>query len=175
MNPRTGRGLILVVALAVSAARAQDSYRINPTATNILGIPVATLDHDWAVASPVNEQNLPPHAQEDLARATDPTFRFMVNGDFNGDNRPDRAVVGVYRTRGGDEGQFLLIVTQKASGRWAVGYLSDHPGFPGPSLLYPAPDWLAWFPCTACDFGATVSWEHGKYQTNWTSTDEQTP
>jgi len=167
-------GLLMVAAVVVVPANGADSYRIDPTETSVLGLPLATLDSDWALASLVNEQNLPSIAKEDLARVTDPSVRFVLDGDFNSDGRPDKAVVGVYRTRGGKEGQFLLIVTQGASGAWAVSYLGDHAGFPGPSLLYQAPKWLNWFPCTACDLGATVSWKHGHYQAKWANTDAQT-
>jgi hypothetical protein len=150
---------------------AQDSYRIDPTGTSILDIPVSKLDPAWEVASLVNEANLPKDAKDDLARATDPHFRFVLEGDFNRDKRPDRVVVGVYRTRGGDEGQFLLILTDAGSKKWEVSYLSKYPGSPGPSLLYHSPDALTWVPCTACDVWADVSWKRGRYRTEWAETD----
>jgi hypothetical protein len=173
-DPTRARRLIqalVITTIAAAPVAAQETYRIQPTAKTILGIPVAKLDKKWALASLVTEENLPADAREDLGRVANPTARFVVEGDFNHDARHDKAVVGVYRTQKGDEGQFLLIVTQAASGSWGVAYLGKHPGFPGPGLLYDTPEGLTWALCTACDVFADVSVEHGRYRLEWAETD----
>jgi len=163
-------GLVIAVGVAVVPAIAQDSYRIEPTESSILGFPLTELDRKWKAASLVTESNLPRLAKEDLAYVTDP-YAFSLDGDFNGDGHPDRVVVGVYRARGGEEGQFLLIVTQRTPGGWSVSTVSKLAGRPGPSVLFRAPDSLNWVPCTACDVFAVVSWKRGRYRTEWAETD----
>lgn len=170
MTRRTA--LLLAIVLGTVPVHTQESYRVVPKATSILGIPVARLDPEWTLASLVGQENLTAESMRYLESTTDTAYRFAADGDFNGDGRRDRAVVGVYRTRKGEEGQFLLIVTKRRPGTWTPTYLSKNSGFAGPSLLYPQPERLNWVPCISCDVGAMVSWRQGRYRAEWVRTDE---
>lgn len=153
----------------VAATSGQAAYRVEPTVRIILGIELPKLDPTWDVASLVDASDLPRSAQQDLAQTSN--HRFAIDGDFNHDGHPDRAVVGVYRTRTGEEGQFLLIVTRDDAGAWSVSYLDVNPGFAAPSVLYTDASRMSWVPCTACDVEGAVSWSGTRYVTAWADMD----
>ena len=86
------------------------------------------------------------------------------DGDYNRDGRRDRAAVGVYQTRAGKQGRFLLIVTETSADRWQKTFLRAEPGDPGFSLLSLEPAGrLGWWSCMECDNWTELVWADTAY------------
>jgi hypothetical protein len=84
--------------------------------------------------------------------------------ELDGDRRPERAVVGVYRDRAGLTGRFLLILATDAQGRRRKKALFAEPGSPGFSALFVWDKKLHWVFCLECDSTCAIVTE----RTNWT-------
>lgn len=135
-----------------------------PAADSILSLPVSRLDSSWAQATVLTREMMPRQAHADPGVLADTTFGFCLSGDFNRDGRSDRAAVGVYRTRAGDQGRFLLINTEISPDRWQKSFLHSMPGDPGFSIL--ALDrigGLSWWTCMKCDNWSELVWADSQY------------
>lgn len=89
---------------------------------------VQELDPSWSSATVLSEAILPVEALELGQRVSDFDATFEATGDFDGDGRGDRAVVGVYETRGAELGRFLLVLTADAAGGWRREALFEQSG-----------------------------------------------
>ncbi|SRR5713101_4934549 len=136
--------------------------RFNPSETVIEGIPVHAIDSTWVSALALSRSVLPPEAGHDPSGLADSSVSFVLDGDFNGDGTPDRALVGVYRTVRGQAGRFLLILTRHKSGSEKV-HLALQPGEPGFSVLSRSGDKLSWWECMECDAGWDFAWNGHEY------------
>ena len=141
------------------------SWRIPPSDTAIEGIPVRQLDSTWTAATALATVT-PPAAALD----TTDTFRmlgarFTTDGDFNRDGRPDRALVGTYRARDGEEGRFVAVLTRAASGAWEPAWVYTLPGAPGFSALIDGPrgNEPTWIECLECDTSTDIRWRGTGY------------
>ncbi len=141
-----------------AAHRADDAWWLSECfdvqAETIEGLKAADIDPSWSAAMVLTESRLPAIAHKQ--GLCDPSLRFRFDGDFNKDTRPDRAVVGVYRDRSNKVGQFLLILTRSAAGKWTPAFVSKLPGRSGFSTLSYKDKELNWWMCCACDDGARV-------------------
>ncbi len=139
--------------------------RFRPAADTILSVPVNLVDSSWSKATVLTRDLMPPQAHDDPgALAETGTFGFSFDGDFNGDGRRDRAVVGVYRTRACEQGRFLLILTEIRPDHWQRTFLRAVPGDPGFSLLSrERAGGLGWWSCMQCDNWAELVWANTTY------------
>ena len=143
-------------------------YALNfvPTDTNIESISVKKIDPLWRKALSIRMEVLPQEFQEFLAKELPNKNSFEATGDFNGDGKPDRALVGVYEDETGKLDRFLIILTEDRSGVWQKSFIAtDHAGRAGFSQI----SWdeksrrLLWSVCTNCDSWIWVVWKQSSY------------
>jgi hypothetical protein len=108
---------------------------------------------------------MPPQANDDPGVLADTTtFGFCFDGDFNRDGRRDRAAVGVYQTHAGEQGRFLVVLTETSPDRWHKTFLRTVPGSPGFGLLsLERSGGLGWWSCMECDNWAELVWVDTAY------------
>jgi hypothetical protein len=136
-----------------------------PTDSLIEGIRVNRIRSDWDRASVLTLQMMPPAAAADPSNLADTSHTsFVRDADFNGDGVVDRAVVGVFRTRRGLSGQFLLIVSPAVGPHRRIAFVA---AASGGSAGFSVLDWrsttLTWAACMECDALAVLRWGRGKY------------
>jgi hypothetical protein len=135
-----------------------------PTADSILALPISRLDSSWAQATVLTREMMPRQARADPGVLGETTFGFCLNGDFNADGLGDRAAVGVYRTRAGVQGRFLMIITAIGPDRWQKAFLHSMPGDPGFSILsLDRTGGLGWWTCMKCDSWSELAWADSQY------------
>jgi hypothetical protein len=133
----------------------------------VASIPIKYLDADWSAAEVLTRKLLPPEAASDPSSLTNPAFGFSREGDFNSDGLKDKALVGVYRTKAGQTGTFLLVLTRQVSGKWQKVFLEKVPGTPGFSVLWSDGKAVRWYHCMECDtFAVLIPIETG-YRIEW--------
>jgi len=143
---------------------------LDPQDTSVLGLPITVLDSTWARGMVLSPSVLPSEAAKDSATRASQNFWYGLAGDFNKDGRPDRAVVGVYRSTKGSKGRFALIVTRSGAG-WQKAFSV---GMTGPTdvtfLARGSGDTLVWNDCVECDAPAVkIYWNGTKYVAKWES------
>lgn len=123
--------LALVVApLAGAVERAAawwETFRLDPTGGDVFGVPVAAIDGDWRSARALGTADFDAAQRAELDKRG---LTFQLQGDFNDDGHPDRAVVGTYADRRGKTGRFVAIFTQYTS-TWTRAYRETVEGEPG--------------------------------------------
>ena len=137
--------------------------RFTPVGDAIEGIPVAQLDPEWSRASMLGRQALPPEALSQPGLLPDSTINFVQDGDFNDDDVADRAIVGVYETRTGTRGSFLLILT-RSRGQWQRSFLHKSESKPGFLVLQHDTAGITVWSCMECDSYAQLRWDGKAYQ-----------
>ena len=142
------------------------SWRIPPTDSAIEGIPVRQLDSTWTAATALSSVNPPPGALDTTGTFRMLGARFATEGDFNRDGRPDRALVGTYRTRRGEEGRFVAILTRADAGTWQRAWIHTLPGAPAFSALIDGPrgNEPTWIECMECDTSTDIRWRGTRYE-----------
>jgi hypothetical protein len=101
---------------------------------------------------------MPQEAASDPSSLADPAFGFCFDGDFNTDGRRDRAAVGVYQAHSGEQGRFLLVLTESTPGRWEKAFLGASPPEPGFSVLWRQRGGVIWAFCMECDTFVDLVW-----------------
>ena len=137
--------------------------RFTPVGDAIEGIPVAQLDPEWTRASMLSRQALPPEAKSQPGLLPDSTIDFVQDGDFNDDDVADRAIVGVYETRTGTRGSFLLILTHTA-GQWQRSFLHKYEAEAGFLVLQHDTAGITLWGCMECDSYAQLRWNGKAYE-----------
>ncbi len=137
--------------------------RYDPMDTVVASLPIRQIDTLWDRASILSTDLLTPRAQADPSWLGDSSAVFEHDGDFNGDGQADRALVGVYRDRTGDEGRFLLILTTQGLDAWTVAFLQEVPGTAGFSVLLNQRNAVVWADCMECDRLNRLTWQDGTY------------
>jgi hypothetical protein len=138
------------------------AIQFKPADTSIEGIPVTQIRPNWARASVLTKDSIPPQTvEEDEGHDTmdDAGAVFSCDGDFNADGVPDRAFVGVYEDTKGKPGKFLLILTRGSAGTWKVLFVDTIPGEPGFSALHLKGKRLEWWFCMQCDDFCEIIWD----------------
>ena len=141
------------------------SWRVPPSDSVIEGIPVRALDASWTRATALSSVTPPPGALDTAGTFRMLGARFASDGDFNRDDRPDRALVGTYRAEDGEEGRFIAILTRNQSGGWEKAAVFSMPGVAGFSALIDGPrgNEPTWIECMECDTSADIRWRNGQY------------
>lgn len=156
-----------VLALSLTASAEQHpwyvGYEFPVEGIAIEGIPVKLLDPGWVAASPLQGLALPPQASEPGETLAEHDASFETTKDLDGDGRREKALVGVYRTKGGDTGTFLLVLRQSANGRWRKRALFQEPGKPGFTVLHAGREGLEWATCMECDTSCKVIPARGEW------------
>lgn len=166
---------ILTTAVVLPNAQAQETRprqvqyawwltaRFVPEDMAVAEVPIWQISTDWQSATALNMDLLPPEAASDPSSLAKESVDFVLDGDFNGDRIPDRAVVGVYRARTGEEGRFILILTRTASA-WTKAYLREVPGTPGFLVLrVDSNGILSVSDCMECDGWRRLLWYGDHY------------
>lgn len=150
-----------------AARNAPDAWwltaRFVPADTAVAGLSVGRIDSTWTRAVALSRQAMPDSAAADRRQLNARNLGFERSGDFNGDGRPDRALVGAYETRSGEHGRFLLVLTRTPAGTWEKAFVSEEPGVAGFSILWQSATGLAWMFCLECDDGALLRWQQDRY------------
>lgn len=109
--------------------------------------------------------DVPHEAKETGDRPEDHGFAFALDADLDGDGTLERAVVGVFRTRSGQRGRFLLILgrSPKAGGMTKRALFTDTDGF-GFSAIAMREGKLTWVTCFDCDTRCDVVFQRPRYR-----------
>jgi hypothetical protein len=109
---------------------------------------------------------LPLGAQEPGWRLEDVGFSLALEADLDGDGIPERAVVGVFETRSGTKGYFLLILGKSTtSSAWKKRALfASEQGGPRFSAVAVKDGRLMWQTCFACDIGCVVEYRWWRFR-----------
>ncbi|PJB80408.1 MAG: hypothetical protein CO090_04210 [Acidobacteria bacterium CG_4_9_14_3_um_filter_49_7] len=138
--------------------------KFEPTLTVVQDIPVASLDQSWILARCLTKKDIPQKEMKNFEKYDEPLgLSFEKKGDFNGDGKPDRAVVGVYKDKDGNTGRFLLVLTRRQN-KWVKSVLFKRPGRPGFSILGKlTKKGLGWDFCMECDDLSWIKWEKNHF------------
>lgn len=137
----------------------------------ILSIPIASLDPEWDRALALTRETIATQPADYAALLERPGFAYEHEGDFDSDGLHDKALVGVYRTKAGEVGGFLLIATEQSPGRWEKAFLAKHPKNLGFTVLHWNGEYFTWIVCTHCDVWAVVDATEA-YRIEWISPSE---
>ena len=128
------------------------TWTVQPTGTQVEGVPVRTLNRDWLAASVMVPSMLPAEARQSGERPEEHGLVFSVDADLDGDSQGERAVVGVYESTEHEIGRFLVILGRAKGGRqWtkkALFTVKDAAPF---SALKLDRGTLHWYGCMECD------------------------
>jgi len=168
--------LLVLLASAAAATAPPTTPPIEPAATSVLSVPVATINPGWVKVTVLTQAMLPTWHKEAVSKLQEPCFTFEKDGDFNNDGRGDKALVGYYRDRQGVVGRFLLILTRSPKGNWEVAFVGTDPEEAGWfSILCSNGSYLEWWPCLECDFYGRLIWKDGRYILIWQGPDTDEP
>jgi hypothetical protein len=126
------------------------------------GIPLSSLDGSWKRASPVSHALFPAGWRDDIIVPSDSDF--VCQGDFNNDGRPDKAVAGVFQSRAGPLGYFLLILTESSADHWRVAFLKSHETNHNFNAVECRSQRVTWSFCLECDISLYVEWDGTQYR-----------
>ncbi len=138
---------------------------VPPTNTVIRGVPVQQIEKTWRAAYEYKKEDLPQdilyRGEVDLMEENN--ISFSLEGDFNHDSMQDIALVGNYRNVTGEEGNFLLILTEAEIGDWRRSFLEvSHGGEDYMAIDQHSTKGIqVWF-CLYCDHGTLFTWVEEK-------------
>ncbi len=135
------------------------TVRFSPTGDQIAGLPVTEIDPTWLRASALDDLPLPSSGYASGDSLSDHGGMFSVNEDFDSDGAHETAIVGVYETRSGEFGRFLLILSRSPVAATTVRAKFLIPGVPGFSVLQRVGNQVFWGECMECD-----DYSHIKFQ-----------
>lgn len=139
--------------------------RFEPREAAIEGISLRDLDGSWVRASVLRTADLPTKATDPGERVEDYGFQLALHADLDGDGQPEKVVVGVFQTRSGERGRFLLILGKSArAGTWTKRTLFAEPGTPGFSAVRLQDGRLVWVTCFECDSACEVLYRAGRFR-----------
>ncbi|MGH2361209.1 MAG: hypothetical protein ACRDGM_11815, partial [bacterium] len=136
-----------------------------PREAAIEGISVRNLDGGWLRASVLRTADLPRTASDPGESVEDHGFQLALHADLDGDGQPEKVVVGVFQTRSGERGRFLLILGKsEKAGTWTKRALFAEPGTPGFSAVRLEDGRLVWVTCFECDSACEVRYRSGRFR-----------
>lgn len=137
----------------------------DPRESAIEGLPVEQLQSAWTRASVLRSSMLPAEAGAPGESVADHDAALSIETDLDGDGRPERAVVGVFETRTGQTGRFLLILGRaRAKVAWRKRAVFTIVGPPGFSAVDMRDGHLHWLTCFECDTGCEVTRRSGRFR-----------
>lgn len=144
--------------------------RYTPVEDQVESIPIRQIDKSWSKVLVLTKANQPEDVLRDLERNKHYAYQFQLEGDFNGDEKRDKALVGVYVDNSGQVGRFLLILTVATPGRWKKAFLYKVPGVAGFSILRYEKGQVTFSTCMECDTFGDLIWKRGRNRISWYST-----
>jgi len=166
---------VAIVLLGTSSAIAAADYAWWVTATfaprdaEVEGIALRDLDRDWLRASVLRAADLPATASDPGESVEDHAFSLALQADFDGDGEPERVVVGVFQSKSGAMGRFLLILGKSKTGSWTKRALFAHSGTAGFSAIRMEDGRLVWVTCFECDSACEVAYRWWRFRLRCTS------
>ena len=137
----------------------------DPRESAIEGLPVEQLQRAWTQASVLQSSMLPPEAGAPGESVADHDAALSIETDLDGDGRRERAVVGVFETRTGQTGRFLLILGRaSAKTAWRKRAVFTIAGPPGFSAIAMRNGHIQWVTCFECDTGCEVTRRSGRFR-----------
>ncbi|MGH8084961.1 MAG: hypothetical protein ACREPV_06770 [Lysobacter sp.] len=125
-----------------------------PTSSSVRGIDVGRFDPTWDRVSALEAKALEGRiSAEELARYLDSELSFALKGDLDDDGTPEDVFVGVFSTRNGERGRFVVITRN--------GQLLQHfaqTGAAGFSALLKYEDGVRWYKCMECGEFELIGW-----------------
>jgi hypothetical protein len=114
---------------------------------------------------------MPTEAKADFGWMRKKRFAFQVDQYFKRPGLEDRELCGVYETRDGKRGRFVLVLERRPGSSWKAAFVEQLPGEPGFSVLLRTRKGLLWGRCMMCDgdFEPLVL-KKGKYYLDPTNT-----
>jgi hypothetical protein len=157
-------GLAALLGLLGSSGSPEPTYawwltaRFDPQRETIEGIPIRVINSSWTKALVLRAELMPAEASKPGETVAEHGGKFTVDADLDGDRTPERAVVGVYHAKSGEEGRFLLILgasnrPMQARQKRALFTSRGDAGF---SVLFWENGRLRWAECLECDVGCEV-------------------
>jgi hypothetical protein len=146
-----------------------------PIHKQIRGIPIVKLDPSWIFASELMEKGFPKEAfiEDDGDSMKNSEMGFSKFADFDGDGQKELALVGVFKRRTGELGNFILILKKGKGSKWEKAFLESWPGKPGfMAFALDKPGIEIWY-CMECDDSATLKWDPAKKQYAWEKEEDQ--
>jgi hypothetical protein len=144
--------------------------KYTPVSNHIESIPIRRIDKRWAKVLVLRMANQPPDVASAVRRNEQFGYQFEAEGDFNGDAKRDKAMVGVYENKNGEVGRFFLVLTEEKPGRWKPAFLYKIPGEPGFGILLYQRGRVSFATCMECDTVGDLLWVKGRYRIRWYST-----
>jgi hypothetical protein len=167
---------VAIVLLGTSSAIAAVDYAWWVTATfaprdaEVEGIALRDLDRDWLRASVLRAADLPATATDPGESVEDHAFSLALQADLDGDGKPERVVVGVFQSKSGGMGRFLLILGKSNNASsWTKRALFAVPGTAGFSAIRMEDGRLVWVTCFECDSACEVSYRWWRFRLRCTS------
>jgi hypothetical protein len=120
---------------------------------SVLGIAVSALDSTWATASLLQHAGI---ISDSGANAfADSSVRVpYLEADLDRDGRPERVYAGVFRTRDGKKGSFVIVVSPQ-NGHWINRHVTSMTGGGDLTFVRRVPgDTIVWSDCLQCDAAA---------------------
>ena len=139
----------------------------NPMHTEVRGIPVAQIRPNWCKATEFTRELMPTKEMEEEGSDKlmhEVGLSFSVTGGFDGSRMKQAALVGVYRTCGGETGSFLLIVDE---GTNKVRFVDTTSGKNQFAVLSAYKDSITLSNCMECDAGAILPWNAKRKAFGW--------
>jgi len=163
------RFLLVAVILGTQDVGAQEQaaflrVRYVPVEDRIDSVRVADIDRSWSRVLVLRKTNQSEEVLREVKANESFGARFSVDGDFNGDGKPDKALVGVYQEKSGATGRFLLVLTELKPGVWRKSFLAKFKGEPGFSILFVEGATIDFATCLRCDAGLRLVWARGRYE-----------
>ena len=140
------------------------TVRFQPRDATVEGIPIRQIDPSWTAASLLRDAPLPAAASERGSTLQDHGATFESSGDFDHDGREDKVLVGVYKTRTGVSGRFLLVLSSPLGGGWVKRALFKEHGQAGFSAILGTKKQLVWATCMECDSFCEVIPRRGSWK-----------
>ena len=137
--------------------------RFTPLGNEIVGLSVDQIDASWVRASALQDLPLPAEASAPGESVVEHGGSFSLNQDFDSDGVAESVIVGVYETRSGGVGRFLLVLSRRASGTPAIRARFLSPGVAGFSVLMRDGKRVMWATCMECDVFSIIKYEAGKF------------
>jgi hypothetical protein len=143
-----------------------------PADTEYEGLSASAIDPDWAKITMFSYAAMPAEAKADFGWMRRQGFTFQVDQYFKRPGLEDRELCGVYETRGGKRGRFVLVLERKHGSLWKLAYVRKVPDGPTFSVFLRTRKALYWGTCMQCsgEF-ERLAIKKGKYYLDPTTTD----
>jgi hypothetical protein len=166
--------IIFIIIFVVNTASASQlawwlTVNFKVEGTSIEGIPIENIDPSWKYANILSRDKIPKKAldSDPYDPMTEYNYRFIIEKDINNDGSAEKILTGVYETKDGNKGRFILILeTVKKS--WQKAFLKKGGETSGFSILNETKEGVVfWTFCMECGMAGYIKWDGEKYYIQW--------